>query len=257
MTSDETSRLRDQIDLLVDAELEEPERKALLLRLDVAPDGWKHCALAFLESQMFKLSLRQWRDCVTPTKPSTRISTVVQKRSSSRWSPMILVILLLAFLGGMGLSGYWFQQPPFPSQENPPTMAGVLPFPMAEVPHLVNVSQDLASFHSTTVVSPFITVTPKIQRENEVLRTEYVTLPQTAGVSTMAVPCYLASDIEADRYLKSPPRIAPNEQEFIRRHGNEVNVYREHFVVPAGKKRHAVIPIDHVIVNYLPELNVL
>ena len=106
-------------------------------------------------------------------------------------------------------------------------------------------------------MSPFMTATPKTQHENGALRTEFVTLPQEPGMSTMAVPCYLASDIEADRYLKSPPRIAPNEQEFIRRHGNEVNVYREHFVVPAGEKRHAVIPIDHVIVNYLPELNVL
>jgi len=47
------------IDKLVGGELPEDERRALLLRLDSAPDGWRQCALAFLEAQM-------WRESFVP-----------------------------------------------------------------------------------------------------------------------------------------------------------------------------------------------
>ncbi len=39
------------IDRLVDGELSDPDRRALLLRLETEPGGWRACALAFLEAQ--------------------------------------------------------------------------------------------------------------------------------------------------------------------------------------------------------------
>lgn len=39
------------IDRLVDGELEESERRTLLEQLDAQPEGWRRCALAFLEAQ--------------------------------------------------------------------------------------------------------------------------------------------------------------------------------------------------------------
>ncbi len=45
------------LDLLVDGELSESERRELLLRLDHIPDGWRQCAIAFLESQC-------WQECL-------------------------------------------------------------------------------------------------------------------------------------------------------------------------------------------------
>lgn len=46
---------------LVDGELDEPEYRRTLLRLDVEPDGWKRCALAFLEHQALQ---RELGDCL-------------------------------------------------------------------------------------------------------------------------------------------------------------------------------------------------
>ena len=50
-------------DLLVDGELDEQRRHRLLSGLDKRPDGWRKCALAFLEAQSFgqefSLMLRQ------------------------------------------------------------------------------------------------------------------------------------------------------------------------------------------------------
>ncbi|MFO0899294.1 MAG: hypothetical protein U0836_17865 [Pirellulales bacterium] len=46
------------IDLLVDGELDERRRRELLLALEASPDGWRRCALAFLEAQTWGQALR-------------------------------------------------------------------------------------------------------------------------------------------------------------------------------------------------------
>jgi len=45
------------LERLVDGELDDVQRRALLGRLDREPDGWRRCALAFLESQCFAQAL--------------------------------------------------------------------------------------------------------------------------------------------------------------------------------------------------------
>jgi hypothetical protein len=42
------------LDRLVDDELTDAERRELLLRLERTPDGWRRCALAFLENQAWR-----------------------------------------------------------------------------------------------------------------------------------------------------------------------------------------------------------
>src|SRR5258708_18156362 len=43
-----------RFDRLVDGELPNGERRELLLRLETEPEGWRHCALAFLEAQSWR-----------------------------------------------------------------------------------------------------------------------------------------------------------------------------------------------------------
>ncbi|MDB5353061.1 MAG: hypothetical protein JWN86_4308 [Planctomycetota bacterium] len=43
-----------EIDLLVDGELNDTSRVELLARLEASPDGWRRCALAFLEAQAWQ-----------------------------------------------------------------------------------------------------------------------------------------------------------------------------------------------------------
>jgi hypothetical protein len=49
----------EQFDRLVDGELSEAERRHLLGSLDDMPDGWRRCALAFLEAQCWKDELAE------------------------------------------------------------------------------------------------------------------------------------------------------------------------------------------------------
>ena len=48
-----------QLDRLVDGELAEAERRAVLMQLDDTPHGWRRCALAFLEAQAWGEELRR------------------------------------------------------------------------------------------------------------------------------------------------------------------------------------------------------
>ncbi len=53
----DVAQLEAWMDRLVDGEVAEPERRALLSRLEQMPDGWRRCALAFLEAQAWREAL--------------------------------------------------------------------------------------------------------------------------------------------------------------------------------------------------------
>lgn len=63
------------LDRLVDGELNEAERRELLLRLDQAPQGWRRCALAFLEAQAWRSEVRA---AVTEPTPVVRPATTAR-----------------------------------------------------------------------------------------------------------------------------------------------------------------------------------
>jgi hypothetical protein len=79
------------LDQLVDGELPEVERRKLLLRLDTEPDGWRRCALAFLEAQ-------SWREALGPLTTRTRPKATSdrQGRKPRSWSPVARLAELAA-----------------------------------------------------------------------------------------------------------------------------------------------------------------
>jgi hypothetical protein len=67
------------VDRLVDGELPEVERREFLQRLDSEPDGWRRCALAFLEAQ-------SWREAFMPlTGPA--LATPTNAHATAREGP--------------------------------------------------------------------------------------------------------------------------------------------------------------------------
>ena len=56
---------QEQIDWLVEGELDADQREQLLTELDQHPDGWKRCALAFLERDALQKSLIEVRQFET------------------------------------------------------------------------------------------------------------------------------------------------------------------------------------------------
>jgi len=66
------------IDRLVDGELSGDERRQLLASLEAQPDGWRRCALAFVEAQTWRGAMGDLlRENATPVKPSLSLSVAV------------------------------------------------------------------------------------------------------------------------------------------------------------------------------------
>ena len=100
MPDDDTLNDDLQLDRLVDGELSADERRELLLSLDARENGWRRCALAFLESQTWGQELKQ---LVRPTSsPEVSRPSASQSGRSVKWLA-VAAGLLLAFTIGMGL----------------------------------------------------------------------------------------------------------------------------------------------------------
>lgn len=91
------------LDGLVDGELDPESRARLLRQLDGTPDGWKRCALAFLEAQEFGLAARAWTSAhARPAPlPATRPRRVTPTRLALAAS-----LAAVAFLAGFAARGF-------------------------------------------------------------------------------------------------------------------------------------------------------
>jgi hypothetical protein len=151
----EVDSLSRQIDRLVDDELPDRERSALLVRLEAEPDGWRRCALAFLEAQ-------SWRETLVSlpiTEAAQPVARVVQRpQLPQRWRYAARLTCLAASLtmtfilgwtlrgspasiaGGKHLSAQADNDRPTPSGESQPSeltqhvQPAALSFPLAEQP---------------------------------------------------------------------------------------------------------------------------
>ena len=284
-----TRYTQEQLDLLVDGELEEQDRKDLLRKLDRSPDGWKHCALAFLEAQMFQQAIRQ-----EPGRKNSPFDLLLGKtlsetsvvhahtaskhlhdeesldaksrpRNFSRQLPLTIVLSLAAFLlGGLLFSTSSDSYRPSQQASDPVVETTSIAQMNQNIPASDSMNDQSLSdyaeefFVPTVSNSPFVAVAPKKQPlQGGVPTTEYIILPSANGHGETVVPCYLASEIQAYQYLKAPALISTNELSRIFPLGGEIDVKRESYVVPAGENRHAIIPVDQVIVKYHPRIDIL
>jgi len=106
-------------DRLVDGELSADERHRLLAALDDRPDGWRQCALAFLEAQTWRTELGRFVD-----EPPARaelahdgVAASFAGRRALRWYALAASVLVAFTIGlafGGILSPFHFAAAPHP-----------------------------------------------------------------------------------------------------------------------------------------------
>ena len=90
-------------DRLADGELSPAERSELLASLDVRPDGWRRCALAFLEAQTWRKELpRLVAEATSPSLSAPAEEVPLEPEWSLNWYA-IAASLLFAFTLGLAL----------------------------------------------------------------------------------------------------------------------------------------------------------
>ena len=98
------------LDLLVDGELDDAQRRELVAGLDHTPDGWRRCALAFLEAQSWGREMQAVvREPAQNTASTTAQPVIGQRAQASRnvravYLPLALAAsLLVAFMLGLAV----------------------------------------------------------------------------------------------------------------------------------------------------------
>jgi hypothetical protein len=93
-----------RFDRLVDGELSDQEYRALLTALDEEPNGWRRCALAFLEARALGQELCRLRDRALLDAGARIEPPRMQGRSSRRWLSQLATAAAIALAFGLGWS---------------------------------------------------------------------------------------------------------------------------------------------------------
>src|SRR5689334_9311151 len=95
--------LAELIDRMVDGDLTPAQLRPAIDELDRAPDGWRRCALAFLEAQCWSESLRDMEE----GKSTSPVAIPMPRAAGRRWigAALAACVSLMAFsIGWLGHS---------------------------------------------------------------------------------------------------------------------------------------------------------
>lgn len=128
--NDIESKFESRLNRLIDGELPAAEYRALVSSLDTVPDGWRRCALSFLESQALGVELGSLRRALDESKAAAPSAQPPSRPALANdlplWKQRSLLLLavaasfLIAFSLGLVAPDF------FPATPQDPTLAGNL-----------------------------------------------------------------------------------------------------------------------------------
>jgi hypothetical protein len=208
------------LDLLVDGELPDAQRRGLLNALEREPGGWRRCALAFLEAQCWGRELR------TMTRDPAAASPVIHARPRHWWilssGGAMLALAASVFLAfGLGLGTH------------------ALLTPGAGEPRF----HDLAGGSA----SGFGTARPGLKSDGNNV-TLVVDGPDGAP-SPVKLPLVDQRQLEAGWPWNRPSPLPADVLQALERMGNQVRQQRELVPYQLEDGRRVVVPVDRIEVQ--------
>lgn len=200
------------LDLLVDNELSLAERRELLGRLDEQPDGWRRCALAFLEAQAWQTELPEVTRAAAEPMPGES-EPGPRRGGSLGWSNYLS--LAASFLLAFGL-GLW--------------MRGAGTTPANPQPSNPGVAQTQAG-------------------GNAQLASDGLAGALTVPGSEQPVPVYVGSGYDEQWLRNQPSAVPPSLLESLEQMGH-VRQNRQLVPVDLEDGRRVIVPVDQVDVQF-------
>jgi hypothetical protein len=222
------NELESQLDRLVDGELSHAEYVGLLSSLETEQEGWRKCALAFLEAQALRSELRGLLAEPTsppvvepaslppaPVEPAAKPSAPMTKMWA-QWGALAASLLLTFWLGrgSMPTPAETISRPPQPSPAPAPDLAKSSPRPPL----------DLSRQGRMTLV---------VDGANG--QTHEVELPVVNG-----------EHIDPQRFLAHPPQIPSDVVDAFHAAGHEIESHREIVPIDIAPGRRVLVPVDRV-----------
>lgn len=224
----------DLLDLLVDDELSESQRRELLRLLEEKPDGWRRCALAFLEAQCWK---REFRHVVPPASPTSVEQPAVsaplappprarERRSRLGVGPGTVLAMAASFLVALLIGS----QVRLGGPSDPPLdPRGLGPADLAQAGRGTAgpASQD-----------PWRMVTLTSNDAN-------------GNQQSVRLPAKEEDHLDASWWRSPAPAIPEEVLRALKSSGHEVRQSRQFLPVPMQDGRKLVVPVDQVDVDYV------
>ncbi|MEZ6069045.1 MAG: hypothetical protein R3C10_01985 [Pirellulales bacterium] len=241
-----------QLDRLVDGELSEQEREETLRRLDVQPDGWRRCALAFLEAQVWRESAHALgetahsravpRVAAAPQSVGTAsVDGGVTDRSRRRsWSAAALAAsIALAFALGFAGGDRWrYARDSSATRDNVNVVNNALPVP----------SEIDTSASDTNGDGGLAATARTVGYDGPRVRVGFLEVPDAGDGTLSHLPVKVVEGPGVDEsWLEHVPPALPEEYvELLRQQGYEVQQQREIVPFDVAGNQQVVLPVDRV-----------
>jgi hypothetical protein len=227
---------RSLFDRLADGELSEAQRRELLAGLDDEPDGWRRCALAFLESQCLREAFadterKSPEEELAAATPSQ--ITAVSPRPISPWAGRLGTVMAMA---ASFLAALWLGTLIIGGRPSGVSLPGG------------NEAMQLAADKSTPAKSTLPDNTAA--GSWRLVSISGPTLDGRPGQS-INLPAVERDNID-QQWLDAVPRPMPDEiVKALERTGHEVRQWREVMPVQMNDGRQLVLPVDQIEVRYV------
>jgi len=233
------------LDLLVDGELNDAERRELLLRLERTPDGWRWCAAAFLEAQAWRGEARAMVSPPTPTaleqadlsaarrRPASSVPSrgVPARPSFQIWMPLALAAGLLVATTWV----FWNRNPDVFQQNGLPQNGPVV----ADIPNMGGPQVQVAGgLRDPQFIAP--------HDANPQENLQLVINGGPEGRRNVDVPLVDAAGMDQALFGQWSPALPPEVIRMLEQNGHQV--VRERRLVPLDLRdgRRVVVPMDQV-----------
>ena len=225
------------IDRLVDGELPDDQRRDLLRALDVEPDGWRRCAIAFIEAQSWQQALFSGETKLqlgVGVNPLQMVTARPSRRraGTSHWWGSIAAAAAAAFLIGAMAGGAWSggRSTELAQEQSPETV--------------IHAAQEDVSPHDPRAPRQLATADPRGFHVNT------VSLDRLG----MNLPISVAGDAEAARDLltRQQPALSDYGRQVLQRQGIEVEpARRTSIALPLDGGRQIELPVEKVTYRYV------
>lgn len=234
-------------DRLVDGALNLSEQRDLLRRLDRAPDGWRRCALAFLESQTLRNEFGQIRrDAEQPApipEPHPGRSTAPNRSSAVSRSVVRVVGMALALCVAFVLG--WQSHFVHRQQEMARTDGGT----SNAKPRDQNVEATAVNQKGPDITQPTAPEPEEVEKVHVAARLSWQ-YEENGTERKVEVPVFEGPGIDMQWLLQQSPQIQESIRKELQQRGHKVETQRQLLTVDLKDGRSVIVPIDHVQVKF-------
>jgi hypothetical protein len=231
------------IDRIVDGGMTADDLRAAVARLERDPDGWKRCALAFLESQVLNESFRtlgqaQTNDAGGPAIPLRLASA---RRGHHRWLRTVAAAAVVGAAFAIGWLGHGARMG-LPAQDS--LVRGSALAQRSPMSELSGSERALPADDSPALDRVSLAGDP-----DRMIRS-VGTIRFGPESSPAEVPVLAGPGITPDWLAQQPPPVSEYGQVILARQGYQVEQQRRFITAVLADGRRVAIPVDHVEIQY-------